>query len=240
MSSIHLSLLLKEGGFYCPRIQNQTWQEGLHWNTSWRTQTADRYLWVNRAPRARQLIHSQMLLKSCFITTLIQGARSLIFAIPLYGIFVLFKRGVPGARALWQAPSLGSSRVMLGTELPSEHGVSKKRNKIIARVSGSVTHTETGSQRQGGCFVPLKVSTLLNRQQGRKKRPLFGVLRTTLKRWFLGHPTSACFSVGRLYLSRMLCISMQWWWVIRSQERYQRPSCLHVRELKDGSSWKTH
>jgi len=51
---------------------------------------------------------------------------------------------------MWQAPPLGSSRVMLGTELPPEHGVDKKRNKIIARVRGPVTHTETGSQRGGG------------------------------------------------------------------------------------------
>lgn len=71
-------------------------------------------------------------------------------------------------------------------------------------------------------FVPLKVSTLLKRQQGRKKRPWFGILRTTPMGWFLGHPTPACFSGGGLYLSRVLYISVQWQWVIRSQERHQR------------------
>ena len=40
---------------------------------------------------------------------------------------------------------------MLGTELPPDHGVVKKRNKIIARVRGPVTCTETGSQQGGGC-----------------------------------------------------------------------------------------
>lgn len=124
---------------------------------------------------------------------------------------------------MWQAPSLGSSRVMLGTELPPEHGVGKK-NKITARVRGPVIHTETGSQRGGGgcspileserghvgLFVPLKLSTLLDRQKGRKKRPRFGILTTTLMGQFLGHPTPACFSVGGLHLSRVVCISVQW------------------------------
>lgn len=59
---------------------------------------------------------------------------------------------MPGAREMWQAPSLGTSRVMLGTELPPESGVGKKRNKIIASVRRPVTRSETESQwGEGGC-----------------------------------------------------------------------------------------
>lgn len=92
ISWIQLSLLLKEGGVYCPRSQRQTCQEGLHGNTSCRTRRPNRNGWVNRASRVRQLIHSLVVLKSCFTTTLMESAWWVLFVLPLGGIFVLFER----------------------------------------------------------------------------------------------------------------------------------------------------
>lgn len=156
---------------------------------------------------------------------------------------------------MWQAPSLGSSRVMLGTELPPEHGVGKKRNKITARVchshTGPVIHTETGSQRGGGgctpileserghvgLFVPPKLSTLLGRQ---KEETQVWDTDDNANGTILRSPYSfllLCGWIASFQSGLHLCAV-----AVSYQVTGDTPKtcCFHARELQDRSSWKTH